>query len=359
MIPLPELGPPPRDVPQGVQLLVLVHRDVAGTLWMTMPAAAALLFSVVARPPMPYRIGFTVIGALLMVPALKMGFSALLRALRTLHHMRFGHVAIGRIVACKIAGDWRGMEKPYGEFIANYAAMLAASSLSRALGCLFWFFFLGFALPMAGLFLVVIAKLAWEKGIAPFVEAALPQVNFAYVAAFIAVLAVAVAIGLGIRALWRAAAVSLMDDYLETQKQLDIENAPDEYTRQMMVAAQEEARALGLKDLLPPPDQDAIELICNVEYSVSGELHKARGRAFLSSRLKISGVVPLLFDPLDYREVQLFPGLPAVVSCKDGAWQPLPLAANAIGLAVIALVPAAAIGALAAQLLSFALARFG
>jgi hypothetical protein len=172
------------------------------------------------------------------------------------------------------------------------------------------------------------------------------------VGASFAILAGVVAAAIGMRALWRAAAVPMLGEWHEREKELAIEYAPDEYTRQMMIAAQEEARALGLKDMLPHASSDAIELVCRVEYSVAGELHKAAGRALLSQRLKTSGVVTLLFDPLAFDEVQLFAGLPADVSCAGGAWSPLPALPNALGLAIVALIAAAAVGGLCAELIS-------
>src|SRR5438094_10653278 len=95
---------PPREIPLGLQLRLLAHRDVTGSLFFLVPAAAALLAGA-SRPGAGVRIVLFLIGSLFLFVSLKTAVPALYRSVATLRRMRFGFVTLGRIVSCRLAWD--------------------------------------------------------------------------------------------------------------------------------------------------------------------------------------------------------------------------------------------------------------
>src|SRR2546430_14787675 len=107
---------PPREIPLGLQLRLLAHRDVTGSLLFLVPAAAALLASA-SHPVVGVRIVLFLIGSLFLFVSLKTALPPLYRSVATLGRMRFGFMTLGGIVSCRPAWARTRAETPYRDFL--------------------------------------------------------------------------------------------------------------------------------------------------------------------------------------------------------------------------------------------------
>jgi len=326
----PHLVPPPREVPLGVRLRILdSHHTVSGTLWFTLPAAVALLLAAIGQPVRAARTVLVVFAAVMLLVAVWTSLPQLRRAMRRAHRMATGTVAMGRIVSCRIAGQRERDAKPNAEFLRDHGELLAARMASMVLGFLLNFLVLPvaavFGLVTLGIVITAIARL-----FDPSIDAG--DVDFDYfVRLCLAFIALAV-IALVVRARWREASVPLMDAYLRFEWQRGMANE-DERIRQRIRKALDEAAKAGLKFPLPERSDAGVPLTCEVEYLAMGAPQAATASSVLGNHLSLAGIEPLLFDPANPGEVELFAGLSTLITWKNGQWQPIPWLGSATSLA--------------------------
>ena len=333
---LPSLHPPPRAIPLGVRLRVLDHHSVSGTLWFTLPAAAILLFGLIADLPRVARPAPIIFGACLLLVAVRSGLPPLRRGLRRVHRLENGLVTMGRIVSCRVEGQDAQAARPYAEFLRKYGSIAGAHMLEMAGGC---------ALGLIGLPIAVITSLL----ILSFVISSIarlfnPALDFGdmdfdnflrFSLAFMGFLAFV----LVLLATWRKTSVPMVGAYLRHEMKQAMANAP-EIHRKKMQAEMEAAAKAGLEYLLPARSDHGIRLTCDVEYLAMGEPRIATGAAVLGNHLNLAGIEPILFDPLNPGEVDLFAGFSSRVQVKDGRWQPIPWLGSAVSLSVAGAVMA-------------------
>ena len=125
-----------------------------------------------------------------------------------------------------------------------------------------------------------------------------------------------------VRAIWRKAAEPIHEAYLRHEMRRGMANE-DEYRRQIIQKALDDAAKVGLKVPLPERSDTGLPLTCKVEYVAMGDRRTATGRAVLGSHLSLAGLEPLLFDPLSPGEVELFAGLSSRITVQNGHWQPI------------------------------------
>jgi hypothetical protein len=316
---IPWLADPPREVPAGVRLHILNHHSVNGTLWFTLPAAVMLLLAAIGQPMRGARTALGVFAAVLLLLAVRVGLPPLRRALRRVHRMASGFVTMGRIVSCRLEGQGERAARPYEEFLRDYTAIIGAWQLSMALGCPLGFFFLSFA-AMTGLPIIAFVITATARLINPAIDAG--DMDFDNFLRFCLALIGVLVMVLIVRAIWRKAAVPIADAYIRDKVRQGMANE-DEYHRQMIQKALDGAAKVGLKVPLPARSDNGIPLTCKIEYVAMGEPRTATGGAVLGSHLNLAGLEPLLFDPLNPGEVELFAGLSSRITVQNGQWQPI------------------------------------
>ena len=330
MIDLPSLDPPPRFVPLGVRLHILNHHSVSGTLWFTLPAAVTLLLAAIGQPARGARTALVVFGAVLLVLGVRMGLPPLRRGLRRVQRMATGTVTMGRIVSCRLEGAPERDAKPYAEFLRKHTAIAGARAMSMALGCLLGLFVLPFA-AIVGLAIIAFVITAIARLFNPAIDAG--DVDFdnflRFCLAFIGFLMIV----LVVRASWRRASVPLVRGYIRSEIRAGLASG-DEHHRERIQQALDDAAKLGLDTPLPERSESGIPLTCTVEYVARGDPQTATASAVLGDHLNLAGIEPLLFDPSDPGEVDLFAGFSPRIKVKDGRWWPIGWTGSATSLAI-------------------------
>lgn len=338
---------PPREIPAGLRLRILAHRDVTGSAFFLLPAAAALVAGV-ASLGTGIRIGLLFVGFLLMLQGLKTALPALFRSLATLQRMRFGFVTMGRIVSCHLAWDGKREEKPYREFLENWTVNVARSQMGKAMGCLGVIVVTLFAVPLALMMLTVVAALAVNFLQHPGGAAMAGEADGATIAKFVAMgLVFIVILFLFLRA-GRRSAVDAVAPYMEWRRlvQPGRDAVYDEHAMQLVELAKQRGEQISLKEPLPG-NYSGAELVCKVDYSAMGERCTATGRARLSNRLDPAGVERLIFSNLERGKIDLFVGLPDEASIDaQGQWADVPAAGSAAQLVLAGTAAVVAIAAL-------------
>lgn len=309
------LAPPPREVPTGLCLALLCHRDVVASSLYLVPAAALLALGTFRNPPAIVRMVLTVIGAVLVLLAAQATLSALLAARHDIRILRNGHGSVGRIVACRLPWDRPGAEIAYADFLRDWATHTAKSQVRASSGCLASLFSLGAFFLVGVPVLAVVAFLALQsqfdalRAFAPFLAGA----------AGLAVLAV-----IAVR-LWSRRQEHRVPQLLYERRTARPGWLPD-FDWAEREACQAAANAPASAPADPLPAVDSIALACRVEYSPApGERLAGEGRVRLNDRLDPGGVERLVFDPDRPQQVVLFSGLPDIAQVSSrGGWEPVP-----------------------------------
>lgn len=346
---------PPREIPTGLRLRILAHRDVTGSIFLLLPAAAALAAGV-PSPGTGIRIGLVFVGSLFLLQGLKTALPALSRSLATLKRMRFGFVTMGRIVSCHLAWDGKREEKPYREFLENWTVNMARSQMGKAMGCVAVIVVAIFVVPLALMMLTVVVVFAVNYLQHPESAAMAGSLDGATIGKFVAMGLVFIAVLFLFLRASRRSAVDAVAPYMEWRRlaQPGKDAVYDEHAKQLVELAKERGEQISLKEPLPE-NYSGVELVCKVDYSAMGERCTATGRARLSNRLDPAGVERLIFSNLERGKIDLFAGLPDEASIDaQGQWADAPAAGSA---AQLALTGTAAIVAIAALLWNVFLLR--
>jgi hypothetical protein len=335
---------PPRDIPLGLRLKVLAHRDATASAMYFVPAAAALLIG--ARfPGTAPRIMLLVVGSIFLFLGLQATLPALFRSLATLGRMRLGFVTMGRIVSCHLAWDRKSKEMPYGEFLEDWVVNISRSQMGKAIGCLTMVVVTVFGLPLLLVMLVaVIAYVASLLG-SPGGTAMAGELDGQDLAKFVGMGLVFFGVLFLFLRAGRKEAVDAVVPYLEWRRlaQPGTNDAYDEHAIRLVAMAKEHGEQVSLKAPLPE-DHSGVELVCKVEYYAMGELCTGTGRVRFSNRLDPAGVERVIFNNLDRGKVDFFAGLPDEAQIDaQGRWSdvspygPALLLALSGGAAIVAI----------------------
>lgn len=327
---LPQLDPPPRFVPLGVRLLLLAHHSVTGTLWFTLPAAVMLLVAAISQLPRGARTALVVFGAVLLLLGIRMGLPPLRRGMRRVQRLATGTLTLGRIVSCHLEAQSERDAKPYAEFLRKYATIGTAQAVSLATGCAFKLIFVPLG-ALIGLMVIAFVITAIARLFNPAIDAG--DMDFENFLRFcLGLIAMLVIVIVSLES-WRKAAVPLVDAYLEIKTRIAMLEE-DEYEREWIKKVLDEAAAVGLDAPLPERSDAGIPITCTVEYVTMGKRRTGIGSAVIGDHLNLAGVEPLLFDPANPGEVELFAGLSTRIKVKDGRWWPIRWVPTATRLAV-------------------------
>lgn len=339
---------PPREVPVGLQLRILMHRHVHGSVYWFLLAAATLVAGTM-HPGTGVQIGLLMLGSLLLAMGLKAALPALVRAAGTLKRMRLGFETMGRIVSCRLDWDDKRMEMSYRDFLENWTVNVVRSQSGKAAGCLSTVVVAVFVIPLVMMMLV--AVVAYVAGFLKSSGSAVMAGAWSG-----SDLATFCGMGLGFIAMvlliLRAARRSVTGavvPYMEWRRLAHpgTNDAYDDDAMRLVALAKERGEQISLKEPLPER-YPGVELVCTVEYSAMGEACTATGRARLSNRLDPAGVERILFNNLERDKVDLFAGLPDEAGLDaQGCWRDAPAFACAVHLGVTG---AAAVVAIAAFL---------
>lgn len=338
---------PPREIPLALQLKLLAHRDVTGSVFFLLPAAAALVAGA-SRPETGLRVVLFLAGSLFLFMGLKTALPALYRSVATLRRMRFGFVTLGRIVSCRLAWDSKRAEMPYREFLENWLVNVGRSQMGKAAGCFSTVVLGVFVVPLAVMVLIVaMAFVARSLGL-PGGEAMAGDLDGPYLAKWIGGMLVFITVFVLFLHFTRRELVDKVVPYMEW---LRLEGKPgpddvfDDHAMRLVARAKERGIQISLKEPLPA-NYSGVELICKVEYSVMGEPCTAIARARLSNRLDPAGVEQLIFSPAEREKIDLFVGLPDEARIDDqGRWSSVPAVGPAALLTLTGAVAAVALAA--------------
>jgi len=139
------LVPPPREVPPGLRLKALDHRDMGWAVAFFIIAILLLLASLNA-PPKP-RFALVVIASIFVVLGGVTALNVLLGSIKALRLMGEGILVPTRIVACRWVWDRKRREQPYATFLSHWASELAKSQVRKAWGCFGIFALVFFGIP--------------------------------------------------------------------------------------------------------------------------------------------------------------------------------------------------------------------
>jgi hypothetical protein len=341
------LTDPPRDVPIGLRLKILAHRDVTGSAIYFLPAAAALVAGT-AFPGTAPRILLLVVGSFFLFLGLWTALPALVRGIATLGRMRMGFVTMGRIVSCHLAWDGKSKEMPYGQFLEDWVVNISRSQMGKAIGCFTMIVATVFGLPLLLITLVaVIAYVASLLGSAGGTAMA-GELDGQDLAKFVGMGLVFFGLVFLFLRFWRKKTVDAVVPYLEWRRlaKPGPNDVYDEHAMRLVALAREQGAQVSLKAPLPE-NYSAIELVCQVEYAAMGEPCTATGRVRFSNRLDPAGVERVLFNNLERGKVDLFAGLPDEVHIDEqGRWSDVPPYGSALLLALSGGAAAVAIAAL-------------
>lgn len=337
---------PPRKIPIGLRLKILVHRDVSGSLFFLLPAAAALIAGALS-PETGVRAALLLVGSLFLVMGLKTALPALLRAAATLKRMRLGFVTMGRIVSCHLAWDGKRAEMPYREFLENWVVNVARSQTGKAAGCITVIFVTVFVVPLVLMMLVAAIAFAASFLRSPRGVPMAGELDGADLAKFFAMGLVFVGILFLFLRAGRQSAVDAVVPYMEWRRlaQPGKYDVYDEHAVRLLALAKERGEQISLKEPLPE-SHSGVELVCKVDYSAMGERCTATGRARLSNRLDPAGVERVIFNNRERDKIDLFAGLPHE-ACIDaqGRWSDVPALGCAALLALTGTVAVVATAA--------------
>ena len=337
---------PPRQVPTGLYLKLLAHRDVTGSLLFLLPAAAALVGAASSADRLN-RLVLLTIGTILLYAGLKTALPALLRSLATLQRMRHGFATMGRIVSCHLAWDSGKAEMPYREFLENWVVNVGRSQMGKATGCFTRIFVTVFIAPLGLMILLGAIVLVANSLQVPGGQATAGDLDWQHLSTFAGMGLIFVVASFLVLRIFRRSTVNAVVPYMEWRRLMQpADNAIyDEDAMRLVAEAKERGVQISLKEPLPA-DNAGIELICKVEYSVMGEPCIASGRVRLSNRLDPTGVERILFLPLERQKIDFFAGLPDDVRTDEqGQWRELAPRLAAAMLVLTGLTAAVAIGA--------------
>jgi hypothetical protein len=352
---LPQLGPPPRDVPRGLELRML-GRTVDPSLVFSIPAAVVLCATAIVRPPMAGRIVLLIVGLVLLYPAWRLAIPPLRRAMRTVRRMRLGSATLGRMVTARFEWDSRGAAKPYGEFIGNYVVMLARSQVNKVTGCVIGCF--GFALLIPFTLVIVavgIALVLNKLGVGHVTVEG--DASFAYFAKFVGG-SVLFFLTSGIYIWWWRRDIANQAEAMVEEARAESAGGrdfPDAHTRQLMAMARDPGVEIPLKEPLPAASASNAWLICGVEYSAGGAKQLAETRVPLTSELNLHAIEPLLFEQARPGEVDLFLMLSREAAIEVGQWKSRNGARGLASLVSASIFMGGAIGALLIEVVSIAM----
>jgi hypothetical protein len=343
------LEDPPRAIPTGLLLTVLAHRDVTGSLYYLLPAAAALTGAMAIPGALRHIILLLeLVGAMLLMLGLRSALPALFRSRATLSRMRSGFVTLGRIVSCHLAWDSKRKEMPYREFLEDWAAKVAKSQMGKALGCFMTMFVMLFVAPFVLMALLLGLVLAARALGVLAGEPVAADLDAAYLGTWFAAGLATTAAFLAFALFWRRGVEKAVVPYMEWRRlaKPGDRDVYDEHAMRLVELAKERGEQISLKAPLPA-DNSGVELICKVEYSVMGEPCVATARARLSDRLNAAGVERLIFDPVKREQVDLFAGLPEEARIDaSGRWGDVSAGGSVAWLALTAAAAAVSIAAL-------------
>jgi hypothetical protein len=348
---IPRLAEPPRDIPTSLQLKILAPYDVAASVMYSIPAAVLLVVAIFGDPPKPARVGLVIVGSLLLLLAFRAALPALVRAIGTLHRMRYGFLTVGQIVSCQLVWDKKRSEMAYTEFLENWPLNVGRSQMAKATGCflsaMVWIFLVPFVLITIGaLIAVALASLQVPGG-----ATLAGDLDAAYVVKFALIGLAFVIATLLVMRLFRRGMVNEVERYMEWRKLTDPgpDDIYDDHAKRLVADAKRRGEQISLKASLPEDSSSAVHLICKVQYSVMNEPCVAIGRARLCRRLNPAGVELLIFDPARRGKVDLLVGLPKEVEVgAQGQWKGI--SAFAPGLLIAGTVAAIALIALVLNL---------
>jgi len=306
-----QLADPPRDIPPGMVLKVLATSGVKKSLIGFVPAALAL-FHVVKLDTGP-RVALLAITAVFLLIGVVMASAALARAARTLHMMRHGFLAEGKIVSCRLASEKK--ESPYADFLATWTVHVTRPQARVIQG--FKWMIVGWFVGMFGLFALIAGVMLVLNS-----QRQRPDAD----------VTLALWLWLG-----TAAAFALYIFWMVRSSRRR--------------AAKEDAAAPApapINDPLPPASYAGIALYCTVEYPVQGVRRAGRGRVLLSSRLDRAGTAPLLYPANGHGNVVFLAGLPAEARVDArGQWETIGTSDRPIGLIVTAVIAGVALAGFA------------
>jgi len=328
------LVPPPREVPQEAVFAVLAHRDVYWTAVLFIPAAA-VIYAVSQVHSDFQRAGLVLTAGVLLLLGILLVRPSLLRGMKTLHRMRHGFLAPGRVVACRLAWDGKKREMPYADFLSNWVVHVGKSQMRKASGCLPILVGL-FLLPMIlfALGIAIALALAYFGDTPP--DSDTTRAVLLWFGGSVLMIAAMMA--------WARFFARNAEKVVELHMKAEVfrrETQDDSYediARRLLDMARGNAQPIVISEPLPV-DNHGVELICRVQYGVRGELRTGEGRLPLYDRLDPEGIEPLLFDPERPSQVVFLAGLPGGVSIDAGfKWKgPAPHPAAIAFLAVTGL----------------------
>jgi hypothetical protein len=337
---------PPREIPLALQLKLLAHRDVTGSLFFLLPAAAALVGGAFI-PETALRVVCFVVGSVLLDKGQKLALPALYRSVATLRRMRFGFVTLGRIVSCHLAWDSKRAEMPYREFLEDWVVNMGRSQMGKLFGCLATILVVVFVVPMVLITLIAaIAFVAGALGL-PGGAAMAGDLDGPYLAKWSGAMLLFIALLMLFLRFNRRQLMDQVAPYMEWRRLAHpgTHDVYDEQAMRLVAQAKERGAQISLKVPLPE-DHSGIELVCKVEYSVMGERCAATARARLSNRLDLAGVEQLIFIPAEREKIDLFVGLPDEAGIDaQGRWSSVPAVGTAVLLTLTGAVTVLALAA--------------
>src|SRR5689334_16019458 len=103
MQPTIRLADPPREIPSGLNYLLLAQTTAMGSVLLYAIALALIMISF-GFPTAP-RLGLLMIAAILLYSCLRAALPAMWRTAQALGCMKDGFMTVGRIVSCRLAWD--------------------------------------------------------------------------------------------------------------------------------------------------------------------------------------------------------------------------------------------------------------
>ena len=336
-------------MPLGARLALFDHRDITGSLYWSLPAVVCLLLSAIAQPIRGVRVALVVTGCICLLLSMRGVGARFARSYRTLRRMKFGRLALGRIIACRYEPESRRAMRPLAKILKEWDARDARAQFNEAVGCLFK--------PMA-VFIAVVGTLFFTMVLGAAISRALslPGVTFVVVdrpfdfkfflqsvAGFIVIVVMFIVAREIMRVYYLVKTEEWMNEYRDESAQVTTE----EVLRAEIKAMLQGPPANPQEQPLPPDVGDYNKkLLCKVEYPGAGRVVVSDAIALFSTRLQRTGVEWLLFDPAAPAEVDLLQALPARIVLDAGDWQRPPVAGAMCSIGFAAAVFVTALGAL-------------
>ncbi len=317
---LQRIAEAPRDIPSVVVMAVLADRDFTASLMFLLPAAAAAIGALNAEST---GLGWLllVVDALLFLLGMRLALRALIRSIPTLHRMRTGALALGRITACRHEWQKEKEDMPYEKFLPAWVTYTNDSRVDKASGCLANAIVACVVMPILltafGFFLVLLLQ-ATGSGIAA--RAGGPYVGdldtWTALALAFAVVVASVVIVIAAKALGSKV---LRPGTGKIRPTVDKENAGHDDAENSLAAS---AGAPMVPEAPLPSYESAAELLVQAEYSVVGARHAGKGRLRFSDRIDLTGVEPLLHSRSHRGPVLFLASLPPNVQIgARGEWE--------------------------------------